>query len=161
MIDQIKLQKLIELGVRDAECARIVKCSREYVRQWKYQNGYEQPTTEYEELFHKFYTEGMTDNEISINSGATYYSVRNWRIGLGLPLNRKNEMEKRHQEFLNYYNQGLNDNEISRKMQLHTQRIYNWRTKNNLPKNNTRGAKLAQQQPERSPPHVSLDRKNG
>ena len=51
---QIKLKMLVELGVRDAECARVVGCTREYVRQWKIRNGYPANNLEIGERFSSF-----------------------------------------------------------------------------------------------------------
>ena len=132
-VDQIKLQTLVELGVRDAECARVVGCTREYVRQWKIKNGYLEPANYVEERFLKFYRQGMYDAEIAANCGVSSTSVYNWRIKNGLPPHRKNA--KKYEEFLKLYKQGLNDSEIARKVGTYPATVYRWRTKNNLPAN--------------------------
>ena len=132
-VDQIKLKTLVELGVRDAECARVVGCTREYVRQWKIRNGYPANNLEIGERFSEFYQQGMCDAEIAVNCGVSRTSVSNWRRKNGLPPHRKSA--KRYEEFLRLYKQGLNDSEIARKAGVYPGAVYMWRTKNNLPAN--------------------------
>ncbi len=141
MIDQNKLEQLVSLGVNDAECGRIVGCSREYVRQFKIMRGLTTPE-EYQERFRELYDQGLTDSRIAANTGHSVSHVATWRYKNGLDSNTKIKKAKEHEVFLNLYQAGMNDNEIARETRNLPGKIRQWRIAHGLLSNDTRGRKV-------------------
>lgn len=82
----------------------------------------------------KWYSRGLSDEQIAIQANTQWYKVAQWRKERGLPSNfrkRKFDSEKARK----LYDQGMTDVEISRAIGMSAATIYKWRAREGLDAN--------------------------